>query len=433
MHPKQFGAIALGVLGIAGTIAGCGASPAATGPSTSAHGIHQVVLWESHAGGPVANTEAALVSQFNKSHPKIHVSINVTKASTKALAALTAGNPPLLAEISHYDGNFLAAHALKSFNPYIHGANGLSPTQIKDIYPGIWSNGAVNGQHYRIEIDTKVSDFLYNKALFAKAGISSPPKTWNQLAFDLKKLKKLPGIIPMAFKDSSAHILPPFMANGGQLFKPGSQQKQVAFNSPAGIRTFNYFRSLYKNGDMILAHGTAIRADLASGKLAIADGTSAGYQKAMEAVNGKFPLGAFAYPVGSSGHSANMLQGLGFVMMVDHNPSDYQAAWTFIKWFLAGKQQAYWAKHSGFAPETTQALPYFSASYLKKYPGMAVSIQTVQSPYTVPRPTPDSYNEVDSVLDAAFFNAVTGKQTTSQALKSLQQQANKYLSGQTAL
>lgn len=425
----------IGMAGLIGTlsIGGCGFTSPSTSTASSHNGVQQITLWESHSGGPVANAETHIVNAFNTTHPKIHVTINVTKASTKALAALAAGNQPPLAEISHYDGNFRTAHALVSFNPYIHGSTGMTPSQIHAMYPGVWHNGQVGGQHYRMQVDAKVSEFFYNKSLFRQAGIQSPPTTWTQLSHDLAKLKKIPGIIPMAFKDSSAHILAAFLANGGHFYQPGSHQHRADFNSAAAQQTFSFFHGLYQSKEMIFAHGTSIRADLSSGKLAIADATSAGYMKAKQSVGSRFQLGAFAYPKGSSGHAANIIQGLGFVMMIHHSNASYNAAWQFVKFFLSGKQQAYWARQTGFAPETRSALKYFTPSYIHSNAGLKVSIAELNSPYSVSRPQPDSYSEVQATLDSEFFQAVEGKISVSQALASLQQQSNRYLSGSSVL
>ena len=44
-------------------------------------------------------------------------------------------------------------------------------------------------------------------------------RSYAQLAQDLAILKqKLPGVTPMAIDDSIGDILPPFIANGGQLY-----------------------------------------------------------------------------------------------------------------------------------------------------------------------------------------------------------------------
>lgn len=423
---------------VAGLAAIAVASYAATGalstPSSAAKPSAapvQLSLWESHNGGPVENSEVYLVNWFNRTHKNIHVTIDNTKASTKALAALAAGNPPMLAEISHYDGAFLKAHALLSLNPYLTVKNGLGQNQF---YPAVWSNGEVGGQHYRLMADVKVSQLAYNVKMFAAAGIKTPPATWAQLATDLALIKKkFPSVIPMAYKDSSAHILPPFLANGGHLFAPGSKGSKADFLTPAATATFNYFRTLYKNHMMIFAHGSNIRADFGAGHIAVADGTSAGYQKILEAVHGRFPVGVFAYPAGSSGHSANLAQGLGFVTMIDHTKAEQQAAGTFIKWWFGPAQQVYWAEHSGYPPETRASAARMPKSFVHAHPGTRVSMTELASKYTIPRPVRGSYKEVQAVLDSLFFKAVTGQLSVHAALQQLQQQSDAYLSGHSQL
>ncbi len=418
------------VVGLAGVAA---ASYAWTGaiPSAASAPVQQLSLWESHNGGPVENAEVYLVNWFNRTHPSVHVTIDNTKASTKALSALSAGNPPMLAEISHYDGSFLNAHALLSLNSVMTVKNGLGPNEF---YPAVWSNGEVGTQHYRIMADVKVSQLTYNKKLFSEAGIKAPPATWAQLAADLAILKKkFPSVIPMAYKDSSAHILPPFLANGGQLFAPGSHGTKTDFLTPAATATFNYFRTLYATHEMIFAHGSNIRADFGAGHIAIADGTSAGYQKILEAVHGRFPVGVFAYPAGTSGHSANIAQGLGFVLMIDHTKAQNQAANNFIKWWFSPAPQVYWAEHSGYPPETRTAVARMPKAFVTAHPGTQVSMAELASKYTIPRPVQGGYKEVQAVLDALFYKAVKGQISVHTALQQLQQQAGAYLSGHAEL
>jgi len=425
MKRRFFGPMVAGLSGVLmASVALTGAASAASAP------VQQLSLWESHNGGPVESSEVYLVNWFNRTHPSIHVTIVNTKASTKALAALAAGNPPILAEISHYDGSFLNAHALLSLNSYVLGKGGLSQNQF---YPGVWANGEVGGQHYRLMADTKLSQLTYNKTMFSEAGIKTPPATWTQLATDLAILKKrFPAVIPMAYKDSSAHILPPFLANGGQIYMPGSNGKKADFLSPAATATFNYFHTLYAKHEMIFAHGSNIRADFGAGKIAVADGTSAGYQKILDAVHGRFPVGVFAYPAGTSGHSANLVQGLGFVLMIDHTKAQDLAGETFIKWWFGPGPQVYWAEHSGYPPETKigARLP---KTFLATHPGIQVAMSELASKYTIPRPVPGGYKEVQAVLDSLFYKAVTGQLSVHVALQQLQQQANAYLSGHSEL
>ncbi|MDA8145407.1 MAG: extracellular solute-binding protein, partial [Thermaerobacter sp.] len=170
-----------------------------------------------------------------------------------------------------------------------------------------------------------------------------------------------------------------------------------------------------------------------AGRMAVVDGTSAGYQKVLEAVAGRFPVGAFAFPAGSSGHPGNLAQGLGFVLFKADSPAQRQAAWTFVSWWNAAPQQAYWDEHSGFAPNTRAGAAAIPRAWLAAHPGEAVSIKILSSRYTVPRPVSDRYKEVQAALDAAFFKAVTGKQAIGTALSSLDQTGDSYMSGASKL
>jgi ABC-type glycerol-3-phosphate transport system substrate-binding protein len=62
------------------------------------------------------------------------------------------------------------------------------PDELKDFtYP---NNGAVNGKVYQLPANSQtVPVVYYNKSLFAKAGITTPPKTYAELLTDAGKLK----------------------------------------------------------------------------------------------------------------------------------------------------------------------------------------------------------------------------------------------------
>ena len=406
-------------------LAACGSSASATTSASVAAPV-SISLWESHNGGPVGAAMTALVDKFNASQKGVQVNIVVTKASTKLEAAIAAGNPPALAEISHYDGTLLKAGALISWNSFLKSSSVVNQA---NLLPVVWKNGEVNGQHYRFMADMKLSEVFYNETLFKQAGINSVPTTWTQLAADTAKLKAI-GVIPLGWKDSSAHILPAFMSNGGTMLKgSNSVGNAVDFNNSAGQATFSFFHSLYGSALMQFHHGTTLRQDLAAGKIAMIDGTSAGYQKVLDAVGGKFPVGAFVEPGGSTGRAYNLAQGLGFVLPKGTPQAKQQAAWSFVQWWFEPSQQSYWAQSTGFAPETKAGIAAIPTSFLSSHPGLAASLSAAESPYTYPRPVSDSYNEVQASLDAEFFNAVTGTESVSAALAKLQSQGNSYMSG----
>ena len=160
--------IAIAMVGLTAATAVAQARVHGRNEGRRAAGATTIQLWESHNGGPVGGAMTTLVDKFNASHKKVQVSIVVTKASTKLLAAIPAGNAPVLAEISHYDGAFVHGGALVSWNSFMAHSKVVS---AKNMLPVVWQNGEVKGQHYRLQTDLKVSEVFYDAALFKKAGI----------------------------------------------------------------------------------------------------------------------------------------------------------------------------------------------------------------------------------------------------------------------
>jgi ABC-type glycerol-3-phosphate transport system substrate-binding protein len=416
-----------GALVLVGTT-GTAAFATSLAPRSQSPGPVAITLWESHNGYPAGDAMTVLANRFNATHKSIKLTIVVTKASTKLLAAIPTGTTPALAEISHYDGVYVKPGALLSWNGFMKGSSVVNQS---NFVPSAWTNGEVGGQHYRLQASLKVSEVFYNMTMFHKAGITSAPTTWTQLATDAALIKaKIPGVIPLGWKNASAHELPAFLSDGGTLLKGGnSVGHAVNFNTPAGVESFSYFRSLYAANELQLHHGTTLREDFGASKMAMIDATSAGYAKALAAVGGKFKVGAFVEPAGSTGHAYNIAQGLGFVLPKGHSHAQDEAAWAFVQWWFEPAQQDYWAEQTGFSPETHAAITAIPTTFLATHPGLVVSMQAAVSPYTLPRPVSDSYNEVQAALDTEWFNAVTGKQSVAAALKTLEQQGNGYMSG----
>ncbi len=65
------------------------------------------------------------------------------------------------------------------------------------INPGALSIYNYNGKQYGVPWDVGIMGMWYNKALFAKAGITAPPTTWDEFLADVDKLQAA-GITPYA-------------------------------------------------------------------------------------------------------------------------------------------------------------------------------------------------------------------------------------------
>ena len=65
------------------------------------------------------------------------------------------------------------------------------------INPGALGIYPLDGKQYGVPWDVGMVGFWYNKDLFAKAGITAPPATWDDFLADVAKLKAS-GVTPLA-------------------------------------------------------------------------------------------------------------------------------------------------------------------------------------------------------------------------------------------
>jgi ABC-type glycerol-3-phosphate transport system substrate-binding protein len=292
---------------------------------------------------------------------------------------------------------------------------------LKDLtrssfYPAVWSAGIENGTRYRLGGNVRVNLFIYNKGIFAKAGITRAPGTWAQLARDLGAVKQY-SKTALEVAPDGGFIESAFLSNGGEL--PGHATAH-AFDNTAGKETFSYFRRLDARGLLKLSTDAQMESDIATGNATVIAATSPTYDRVVqEAQQNHIALGAFPIPAGSTGHSANVVGGEEFAMFTHHTTATTQQEWNFIQWFDAPKQQAYYVSQTGYGPVGPQDWSLVSKKAMAQNPSLSVTRQALSSPYTVSSPGVSGYGKVETALSAAFTNAVLGQASVSQALASV--------------
>ena len=107
-----------------------------------------------------------------------------------------------------YSGGYTTPYMLSSLeklNSYVDSTPGFYKTQTAwDLSClGLNCKGG-SGDIYAVPNDQGTYGLFYNKALFKKAGVAAPPKTYAQLLADCKKFKAK-GIIPLAYGDRDGY------------------------------------------------------------------------------------------------------------------------------------------------------------------------------------------------------------------------------------
>ncbi|HET7428798.1 MAG TPA: extracellular solute-binding protein [Gaiellales bacterium] len=204
--------LTLGALVALLTAAGCGGgSSSSSGPKPSSQ-IDKtpvtIVLWDMWSGREAQPFKDAL-KRFQVKYPWITIKEevqpngNTDTFDPNLVNAINGGNPPDVAMPfgPDYVGQYCAGGLWEDLGPFMK-ADGLS---IDDFAPGAITYTNVDGKQCALPSLTDAYGLYYNKDMFAKAGISGPPKTMDELMADAKKLTvrnsdgsiKVAGFVPL--------------------------------------------------------------------------------------------------------------------------------------------------------------------------------------------------------------------------------------------
>ena len=169
------------VVVVAVVAAGCGGSD-----SSSSSGSADITFWTGFTERELGVMND-VIADFEKSHPNIHVKVVGGISDDKIVAAIRGGNAPDVAhsfDAGAYTGAYCSNGAWIDLADYME-RDGISD-EIFPTVPRQYSQ--YNGTRCALPMLADVYGLYYNKDLFAKAGISEPPKTISELMEDAKKL-----------------------------------------------------------------------------------------------------------------------------------------------------------------------------------------------------------------------------------------------------
>lgn len=423
-------------------ISGCGTSNSTGGSNTASSGkshpqqqpVTDITFWAGHSSGTLYKALIAETAKFNQGHPNIHVTFVAEGATKKGMAAFLAHKSPNVGMISTYASQtFANAGAILDLGPYISGSNGLSQSQIQsDYFPVIWNDmKAGNGHQYIMPLEKKSGVVIYyNGTLLQKAGISSPPKTWNDVWNDAKKVTALGGKDHgIAWTPSLRQFFVMTMDNGGQVFT-NSSKTQINLVNTGAEQTLQTLRNLVKDGDILVGSGYQYQQDFGTGDVGLLIDASAGYTYDKGSVGGKFPFDAAPAPVGSSGKAYNWINGASVAMFNTGTQAQKNASWEFIKYLSSPANNTYWNEHTNYLPLGPAGEKQMQTFY-QANSGYAASYSNPK--YWIMKPTNPNWSAGKSAMESDFTKALNGQESVKQALQNMTAAGNKYFSGQGKL
>jgi multiple sugar transport system substrate-binding protein len=399
--------------------------------SSNSGGGTTVSIWEGWTGAE-AKTFTHLVGVYEKAHPGTTISslyVNNDDTLQKVLTAVRGGSPPDIA--------------------YLYGSWAPNVAQIPQVVtlthvvqqPGVnWDDfwvgerdvATVNGRVIGIPALVDNLAVVYNKALFAQAGLKPPAAnwTWQQFVADAKALtdpaKKQFGTayVTPGSEDTVWHWEALLWEAGGSILAPGN--KKAAFDSAAGLQALNTLRTMsVTDHSMYLDPTDSAYANLFnSGKIGML-------------VTGPWDLSGFpnvhygvqimpSFPGTSGGHQT--ISGPDNWVIFNNGSTQVKASEKFLLWLTAPAQVKYWSLTTGDLPtrQSVESSPGFLQAMDKALPGVDTFVTNLDNVRQA-RPQTPTYPKVSQILGNMIVSVLLGKSQPQAALSSAAQQVNQAL------
>jgi multiple sugar transport system substrate-binding protein len=338
-----------------------------------------------------------------------HQQVPRTQFLPKLLQQASARSLPDLALIDNPDLQQLAATGgLVSLS-----AAGLTTT---GLYPSIVAAGRYQGQTYGIAPGVNGLALYYNTDVFTRAGLQ-PPKTWNELKDDAKKLTAGPryglAFSAVGNEEGSFQFEPFFWTAGADL-------KQL--DSPQAVAALTLWKDLVGSGAASKSVVTWTQADVNDQFLAGNAAMMVNGPWQLPTLNAKKSLHFGVVPIPVPDAAAKPVTPLGGeVWTVGHSNAAREAkAVSVVKCLLGHDESAKWAKDAGYIPSDQQAAAQLAASD----PQLTAFVQEVATARARTTELGTAYPKVSQALVDAVQSVLAGggnpKSALSQAPSSAQ-------------
>lgn len=284
------------------------------------------------------------------------------------------------------------------------------------FFPGAWETTVSNGTAYGVPWYVETRLIYVNKEVAARAGVTSPPRTWEELKAAVQAFKDKGGAawgvsLQPGGMGSWQTVLPFVWQNGGDVTGGGGG---FALDSPQTVEALAYYESFFDGGlsPTDLQQG-ALEPDFAAGKIGafISGPWHIGILKEQGA-EGKFDL----WHMPTRQKATSFVGGGNLAVFKDAKNRD--GAWKFVSWLSKPDVQAKWYKASSDLPAVKAA---WEDAALKSDP-MLSAFGTQLSDAKAP-PSLATWEQIAAALDAEVEKLVKTGGTAADAAKAMQQKA----------
>ena len=280
----------------------------------------------------------------------------------------------------------------------------LAPAVKSDVLDAFVKSGSYQGKMYGMPDLSSARALFYNKAMFAKAGIANPPKTWDEFEADAKKLQGLGNgsigyAMPLGPEEAQGEFSIWTFNNGGD-WKSGDTW---TINSAKNVETLSFLKKLAVQDKVTQNNpGRTNRADafnlFKSGNVGMVVGFSplaADLDKDKKVSYGVAPM-----PTKAGGQPQTF--GVTDYLMAFKKPGNQEAVKAFYDLYYQKDQVNAFIKSEGFLPVTKTGLQAFSSD-----PKLKVYLETLPNIHLTPTDDP-TWDKVKLAVQQNIGAGITG-------------------------
>ena len=382
-------------------------------------------------GGPDTLIDA-LCEEYHKENPNVKVTPvyagSYADTRTKVQAAIKGGNTPDLAIMFSIDlYSLLSMDAIADIDSFC--TTDADKEWLNGFYDGFMMNSRDGETTYGIPWQRSTIVLYYNKDAFEAAGLDpeQPPKTWDELKEDAKKLTITEngqttqyGIqIP---SDGYAYwMLQTFCVEQNGFNLMNETGTETYYDDERTAKGLEFWKSLADDGSMpegIVAWATT-PSDFLEGKTAMMYHTTGNLTNVKN--NASFNFGVAMLPANESYGSPT--GGGNFYIFKGVSEERQQAAFDFIKWMTDDERVAQWSIDTGYVATRPSAYDTERMQeYAKEFPYCLVASDQLEYGYA--ELSPYNQAEVQKAIDDAISYVMTDQQDVESALATAQQTAD---------
>lgn len=373
------------------------------------------ILWVNTPGPDSSKTQ--LLKEFTKETgiQVVEQGVDYNSLYTKITTAAMSGSSDvdLLDMDTIWSGQFYKAKITEDLTNVV-------PKEAQNVYTDSALTSCIyQGHLMALPQYSSTTHFYYNKALLAKAEITTPPKTWDEFKIDAEKLKAK-GIYAFGGAWKQGEMLnigfDTFDSSfGGKLL---DNNGQPAFNDEKGVQALQFMVDSIKNGytdpASVQWSGTDAKNAFAAGEFAMTSDYEGFYPMLNDPTKSKVVNQTDVSLIPGEGNvvstSVTGTEGLGISTHSKHK----EAALALIKWMASKNYQLKEYTGNGDFP-ATKAL-YNDPDFITADTTKMATKLAEQYKYAVNRPSAPGYVAWADNLAAELHKAILGQESAKQAL-----------------